>query len=345
MLDELTAVVTAALEQREIGEAEMHRAVAAMMDGRCSEMEIASVLTALRCRGESVDQLVGAARAMRERATPIATKRRGLLDTCGTGGDGLHTFNVSTATALVAAAAGVPVAKHGNRSASSRSGSADVLEALGVSLALTPQQVGECIDDVGIGFCFAQSVHTAMKHVAPVRKQLGFRTIFNLLGPLTNPAGAEFQLVGACRITLAELLAEALSRLGVKHALVVCGNDELDEVSLWGETTVIQVRGEAVLRHTWTATTLELPECSVSDVRVGSPEESAAVVRGVLEGAVGPARNLVLANAAAAFVAAERVETPRQGVELAAGAIDTGEAARLLERFAARTRDVVPEKR
>jgi anthranilate phosphoribosyltransferase len=337
MLEELATIVSAALEQRDISEADMHSAIAAMMDGRCSEAEMASVLTALRCRGESVAQLVGAARAMRERATPIVTQGRGLLDTCGTGGDGLHTFNISTATAIVAAAAGVPVAKHGNRSASSRSGSADVLEALGVSLALSPEQVGSCIDDVGIGFCFAQSVHTAMKHVAPVRKQLGFRTIFNLLGPLTNPAGAEFQLVGASRVALAELLAEALSRLGVKHALVVCGNDELDEVSLWGETTVIQVRGEAVLRHTWTKTTLELPECRPGDVRVSSPDESAAVVRSVLEGTMGPARNLVLANAAAAFVAAERVETPRQGVELAARTIDSGEALRLLERFAVRT--------
>jgi anthranilate phosphoribosyltransferase len=318
----------------------MHRAVAAMMDGRAGEAEIASVLTALRCRGESVPQLVGAARAMRERATRIPTQRRGLLDTCGTGGDGLCTFNISTATALVVAAAGVPVAKHGNRGATSKSGSADVFEALGVSLALSPEQVGQCIDELGLGFCFAPSVHAAMKHVAPVRKQLGFRTIFNLLGPLTNPAGAEFQLIGASRVALAELLAGALAQLGTRHALVVCGNDELDEVSLWGQTTVYEVRGADIERHTWTADQLGLAGWTAAELRVDSPAESAACIREVLEGAPDACRNIVLANAAAALVAAERAATAIQGVELAAQAIDSGRAAQLLEQFAARTKQL-----
>jgi len=340
MLDELSTVVAAVFEQRDLSDADMQRAVAAMMDGRCQEAEIASVLTALRCRGETVPQLVGAARAMRERACRIPTRRQGLLDTCGTGGDGLHTFNISTATALVAAAAGVPVAKHGNRSATSRSGSADVLEALGVSLALSPEQVGACIDELGIGFCFAQSVHGAMKHVAPVRKQLGFRTIFNLLGPLTNPAGADFQLVGASRVSLAKLLAGALCELGVKHALVVCGNDELDEVSLWGETTVFEVRGGTMRQQAWTADLLGLPACTASELRVDSPAESAACIREVLEGAPDSTRHIVLANAAAALVAAGRVPSPREGVEIAAEAIDSGRAALLLEHFAARTRQL-----
>jgi anthranilate phosphoribosyltransferase len=340
MLAELAAVVTAVFERRDISDAAMQQAVATMMDGRCDPADIASLLTALRCHGETVPQLVGAARAMRERSSRIPTRRTGLLDTCGTGGDGLHTFNISTATALVAAAAGVPVAKHGNRSATSRSGSADVLEALGVSLALSPEQVGGCIDELGIGFCFAQSVHGAMKHVAPVRRQLGFRTIFNLLGPLTNPAGADFQLVGASRIALADLLAGALAELGVKQALVVCGNDELDEVSLWGETTVFQVRGNAVLRHTWTPETLGLPPCTAAELRVDSPAASATLIREVFDGGHEAARNIVLANAAAALMAADWVETPRQGVEQAANAIDSGRAAQLLEQFATRTRQL-----
>lgn len=338
MHPDLAAVLNAVFERRAPSAADLERAVSAMMDGVCQEAEMASVLTALRLHGETAEQLVGAARALRARAARIPTHRQGLLDTCGTGGDGLQTFNISTATALVAAAAGVPVAKHGNRSATSRSGSADVLEALDVSLALSPAQVGTCLDELGIGFCFAQSVHAAMKHVAPVRRQLGFRTIFNLLGPLTNPAGAEYQLVGASRNTLAELLAEALRQLGVKQALVVCGNDELDEVSLWGSTTVLRVRGGCLSHEVWTVDDLGLPACQPADLRVHTPQESAQVIRGVLAGQRGAARDMVLANTAAAFVAAERVAHPAEGVCLAAETIDSGRAAQLLERFAARCR-------
>lgn len=315
----------------------MERAVTAVMDGRCEPAEIASFLTALRCRPETVPMLVGAARAMRAKAEPIPCRRRGLLDTCGTGGDALHTFNISTATAFVAAAAGVPVAKHGNRSASSKSGSADVLESLGVSLALTPSQVGECIDELGIGFCFAQRLHGAMKHAAPIRQKLGFRTIFNLLGPLTNPAGAAFQVVGASRTAMAESLAGALAELGVQHALVVCGNNELDEVSLWGETAVFKVRDGSVTRQTWTPSTLGLPTVDVAALRVDGPQESAAVIRQVFSGSPGPARDMVLANAAAGLLAAEKVMTPQAGVALAAEAIDSGAVASLLDRFAAKT--------
>lgn len=337
MIDELREIVLPVLDGQDVTAAAMERAVTAIMDGRCDPVEIASFLTALRSRAETVPMLAGAARAMRAKAEPIPCQRTGLLDTCGTGGDALHTFNISTATAFVAAAAGVPVAKHGNRSASSKSGSADVLEALGVSLALTPAQVGECIDELGIGFCFAQRLHGAMKHAAPIRQKLGFRTIFNLLGPLTNPARAAFQVVGASRTAMAELLAGALAELGVQHALVVCGNNELDEVALWGDTAVFEVRAGSVTRHTWTTATLGLAPVDVSTLRVDGPQESAAVIRRVFAGEPGPAREIVLANTAAAMLAAERVTSPEDGVRRAREVLDSGAAADLLVRFAAKT--------
>ena len=270
---------------------------------------------------------------MRERATPIPCRSTGLLDTCGPGGDGLGTFNISTAAALVAAASGVKVAKHGNRSVTSNSGSADVLEALGVHLQLSPEQVGRCIDEVGIGFCFAPLLHGAMKFAAPVRKQLGFRTIFNLLGPLTNPAQAEFQLIGVPRIALAEKLALALAELGTRHALVVCGNDELDEVSLWGVTQVWEIDGGEIHRHEWTAAAAGLPECRPDELRIADAAESAAVIQNVFRGALGPARNIVLVNAAAALLAAERVASLKDGVIAAAKAVDSGAAADLVQRL------------
>ncbi len=337
MIDELREIVLPVLDGHDVSAAAMEQAVTAIMDGRCDPAEIASFLTALRSRPETVPMLVGAARAMRAKAEPIPAQRSGLLDTCGTGGDALHTFNISTATAFVAAAAGVPVAKHGNRSASSKSGSADVLEALGVSLALSPAQVGQCIDELGIGFCFAQRLHGAMKHAAPIRQKLGFRTIFNLLGPLTNPAGAAFQVVGASRTAIAELLAGALAELGVQHALVVCGNNELDEVALWGSTAVFEVRRGNVSRETWTPSMLGLPNVDVASLRVDGPPASAAVIQSVFAGTAGPARDIVLANTAAALMAAERVASPAAGVAEARRVLDSGAAASLLAQFVTRT--------
>jgi anthranilate phosphoribosyltransferase len=316
---------------------EMHAAVGEIMDGLTGEAEIASLLTALRMKGETIDEIAGAAQAMRERVTRIPTTRTGLLDTCGTGGDQLHTFNISTATALVVAAVGVPVAKHGNRGVSSSSGSADVLEQLGVRIDLTPDQVSKCLDEIGIGFCFAPVLHGAMKHVAPVRKRLKFRTIFNLLGPLTNPAGAEFQLLGASRPDIAEKLAGALRRLGTHHAFVVSGADGLDEVSLWGRTIVFEIRGATISRHEWSAASFGLPECDVAQLQVASPTESANVIRGIFAGQPGPARNIVLANSAAGLVLAERCATLPDGVRIAAEQIDSGRVAALIERLAAQT--------
>lgn len=309
----------------------------ALMDGGCSEAEMASLLTAIALRGEREEDLAEAAVVMREKATRVAATRGGLLDTCGTGGDRLHTFNISTAAAIVAAAAGVPVAKHGNRQASSLSGSADVLEALGVNIQISAEQAARCIDEVGLGFCFARNLHTAMKHVAPVRSALGFRTIFNLLGPLSNPARADFQLIGTSRVETARKMAGAMSRLGVKRALVVCGNDQLDEVSLWGTTTVFDVRGAEVTPRQWSVKDFGLAECSPESLRVSSPAESAAMIRAVLAGEPGPARDMVIANAAAALLTAGKVARIGEGVELATRVIDNGSARQKLAELAAWT--------
>ena len=334
MHDAIQAALNAVFEQHDVPVTICQAAVGAIMDGQCDEVSIAAFVTALRVKGEAVDEIVGAALAMSERAERVPTSRTGLLDTCGTGGDELRTFNISTATAFVAAACGVPVAKHGNRGVSSSSGSADVLEALGVRTSLTPAQVGRCLDEVGIGFCFAPVFHGAMRHAAPVRKALRFRTLFNLLGPLTNPANAEFQLLGASRIATAEKLAQAAARLGRRRVLVVCGNDQLDEVSLWGQTTVFEVSGSTVRRHAWTATFFGLSECSVADLQVGSPAESAARIRAVFGGERSAARDIIVANAAAALIAANSETDPLIAAGRAAAALDSGDTEKLLARFA-----------
>jgi anthranilate phosphoribosyltransferase len=330
--------VDLAISGRSVPADAMQAAIDEIMRGECGEAETAALLTALAVKGETVEELVGAARAMREHCTRVTPHAGELLDTCGTGGDALHTFNISTAVAMVVAACGVPIAKHGNRGVSSTSGSADVLEALGVNVDLTAEQVGRCIDEVGIGFCYARALHGAMKHVAPIRAALGFRTIFNLLGPLTNPAGAPRQLIGANRTDTARLLAEAILRLGTARTVVVCGNNELDEVALWGETVAFGVGPQSVKRGTWTAASFGLPECSVDDLRVSSREESAERMRSIFEGQAGPSRDIVLTNAAAALIAADRVSSPKEGVARASSAIDEGRARDLLERLAAWTR-------
>jgi anthranilate phosphoribosyltransferase len=334
MLDPVRHALLTALEGRSLSESEAAAAIGEVMDGQTDAVLVAALLTALHIKGESAEELYGAARAMRERAACIPARTPGLLDTCGTGGDGLATFNISTATAIVAAAAGVPVAKHGNRAASSTSGSADVLEALGVNINLTPEQVATCIDEVGIGFCFAPLCHGAMKNVVPIRKALGFRTIFNLLGPLTNPAGAHYQLVGASRIATAEKLANALALFGVKRAVVVCGNDELDEVSLWGTTTVFIVEEDRITRTTWEASELTLRRSvSPEELRVSSPEQSAARIRAILAGEESAGADIVVANAAAALFAAGKASTITDGLGVARQALASGAAAQTLNRL------------
>lgn len=335
MIELVRHALFTALEGRDLSEEETAAAIGAVMDGQVDEILVAGLLTALRAKGEASSELVGAAQAMRERASKIPVHVTGLLDTCGTGGDGLATFNISTATALVAAAAGVPVAKHGNRAASSTSGSADVLEALGVNIDLSPEQVATCIEEVGIGFCFAPLCHSAMKNVVPIRKRLGFRTIFNLLGPLTNPAGADFQLVGAGRDLIAEKLANALAKLGVKRAVVVCGNNELDEVSLWGTTTAFVVDQGRVEKLKWPSQDL-LSKKTVSpeQLRVDSPQASAAMIRTVLANEDSPARDIVVANAAAALFAAGRVSHITEGLVMARETLASGAAAKVLDQLA-----------
>jgi anthranilate phosphoribosyltransferase len=322
------------LRQQTVPTEIMQAAIGAIMDGECNESETAALLTALAVKGEQVEEIVGAARAMRQHATRVAPHARGLLDTCGTGGDALHTFNISTAVAFVVAACGVPVAKHGNRSVSSSSGSADVLEELGVNLDLTPEQVAQCIDEVGIGFCYARALHGAMKHVAPVRAALGFRTVFNLLGPLTNPAGAPRQLIGTNRNRSAKLLAEAVARLGTERTIVVCGNDELDEVALWGETLFYVVQSDGITSGTWTAADFDLPECAVDELKVTSPEESAERIREVFSGEKGPSSDMILANTAVALFASGQTETVPEGILMARDAIESRGVADVVRRLA-----------
>ena len=340
MAEQFSQLIHLLLERQDLSRAQMAGLIGEVMDGQCTEPQIAALLTALRMKGEAVEEIAGAAEAMQQRATPIPATQNGLLDTCGTGGDKLHTFNISTATAIVAAACGVPVAKHGNRSVSSSSGSADVLEALGLNLQLSPEQVARCIDEVGLGFCFAPLIHGAMKYAAPVRKQLGFRTIFNLLGPLTNPASAEYQLLGVNTPENAEKIAHALGQLGRTHALVVCGNGELDEVSLWGETLVFEIENFSVTRHTWKPDDFGLPACNVEELKVSSAAESADVLKRIFSGEAGPHRNIVLANTAAALVAARKSENLKDAVAQAASALDEGKAQQLCEKLANWTQNV-----
>ncbi len=331
-------VVEAAIAGSDSSRELVETAFAALMDGEADPVDVGALLISLAAKGESVDDLAAAASAMASRATRISSRYERLLDTCGTGGDRLHTFNISTATALVAAGCGIPVAKHGNRGVSSSSGSSDVLSALGVTIDLPPAAVADCLDEVGIGFCFAPLFHSAMKHAAGVRQQLGLRTIFNLVGPLTNPAGADCQLLGANSDSAARLLAGALGVLGRPRALVVCGNNELDEVALWGTTLGLEIDGASgeIIEHTWTAEDFGLERCEVESLRVESPEASAAMIRGVIQGEQGAARDIVVANTAAALVA---FSEPTESLDLATAArtamaaIDDGLAAAKLDEL------------
>jgi len=333
MIDPMRHALEKLLASESLSVEESHAVILEIMNGQSSEAEIAALLTALRIKGETVEEIAGAAKAMREKAAPIPTQVTGKLDTCGTGGSGLHTFNISTAVAMVAAACGVPVVKHGNRGVTSKSGSSDVLNELGVNLELTSEQVGQCFDKIELCFCYAPIFHAAMKHVGPVRKSLGFRTIFNLLGPLTNPAAAEFQLLGTASNELVRKLAPALQILGAEGATVVCGNNELDEVSLWGETLACRVTKSGIDEQTWTAADFGLPECSVAELRVDSPEQSATLLNAIFSGEeTGAPANMVLANAAAALLTVGKVDDLKAGVDLARSAIADGRAkAKLAE--------------
>jgi anthranilate phosphoribosyltransferase len=305
-----------------------------IMEGRTDPVQTGAFLIALRAKGETVPELVGLARTMRGLAAPVATRRHDLVDTCGTGG-GPSTFNISTTAAFVAAGAGCAIAKHGNRSNTSRCGSADLLEALGVNVEIEPGQVGRCIDEVGFGFMFAPRHHAAMKHVVPARKALGVRTIFNFLGPLTNPAGANRQLLGVADRRYQETIAEALVTLGSVRALVVSAEDGLDELSLSARTRVIEVVDGRTAEWFVEPGRFGLAPVALDSVAGGAPEENAAVTRSVLAGEPGPHRDLVVLNAAAAIYVGGIAPDLEQGIAKATEAIDSGAAADVLERLKA----------
>jgi anthranilate phosphoribosyltransferase len=313
---------------------QMSEAIGRMMQGSCEDAEIAQLLLALNRKGESVAEVAGAAIAMRRQMTPIRSSRTDVLDTCGTGGDGSRTFNISTAAAIVTAAAGVPVAKHGNVGISSRSGSADVLAALGVRIDADAARVEACLEELGICFCYAPMLHGSMRHVAAVRKRLGVPTIFNILGPLANPAGAPFQLLGVGRSPFQPLMAQALGLLGTRRAVVVRGGDGLDEVTLADVTHVFEVRGGATQEQDWEPADFGLPRASLDTLRVDGPEQSAAMIRSIFSGRPGPGRDIVVANAAAGLWTVGRSADLSACARRAAEAIDSGAAAGLLARLA-----------
>jgi anthranilate phosphoribosyltransferase len=323
------------LERRDLPAMHMCELMHGILSGACGELEMAALLVALHMKGETADELAAAAAVLREYSVPLAAGHVDVLDTCGTGGDGICTFNISTATALVAAGAGVPVVKHGNRAMSSRSGSADVLAALGVRVELDARAARRCLERTGMAFCLAPHFHPRMQHVGAVRRRLGVRTLFNCLGPLANPAGAAYQLLGVGRVEWLDRLAAALARLGTRHALLVCGRDGLDEVSLSGPTLVREVSGGEVTMCEWTPEDFGLAPCRLDELRVEGPEESAEVIRAVLGGEEGAARRMVLANAAAALLAAECVSSLREGVDRAAESIASDRAARVLSELVA----------
>jgi anthranilate phosphoribosyltransferase len=303
------------------------------MEGRAQPAHIAGLLVALAMKGERPSEIVGLARTMRAKATKLSRPYDALFDTCGTGGDRAHTFNVSTIAALVVAACGVRVAKHGNRSVSSRCGSADVFEALGVDVSAPPQVVERCLAEAGIAFFFAPTFHPSMRHAAPTRKELGIRTAFNLLGPLTNPAGASRQLVGVPRPELTELVARSLAGLGSERAWVVHGADGLDEISTTGYTKVSECRDGAVNTFYVHPSDFALPKATAAALRGGDAAENAAVARAVLAGERGPARDIVVLNAAASLLIAGTAPTIREGIERAGQVLDDGRAAAVLDRL------------
>lgn len=319
------------LTGRDVPPARMTEAVRDLVAGRVDDARGAAFLTALRIKGETADEIAAATIVLREQMVTLVPVSGPVLDTCGTGGDDSGTFNISTAAALVACGAGVPVVKHGNRAVSSKSGSADVLRELGVPIESGPEWAQKCLDRVGFAFCYAPHFHRGMAHVAELRKKLGIRTVFNLLGPLANPASAPYQLMGVGKAELLDPLAGAIAELGTRQAVLVTSFDGLDEVSLSAPTMVRVVRGEEYEVREWSPEEFGLGAVRISSIKAADPKESAAIIRGVLDGDDGPARRIVLANAAAALWAAEAVKTLREGVELADAALKTGTPRAALE--------------
>jgi anthranilate phosphoribosyltransferase len=315
----------------DLTEDEMVSAMTQIMEGQVADSQLAAFLTALHIKGETVPEIVGAARVMRAKAEKLDIQSTPLIDTCGTGGDGADTFNISTASALVTAGAGVNVAKHGNRAVSSRSGSADVLKCLGVNLDANFSTVKRCVDEAGIGFLFAPLMHKAMKHAGAVRKELGFRTIFNLLGPLTNPANAQAQVLGVFDVKWVEPLAQVLCDLGCNHALVVHGSDGLDEITLTGTSHIAELKNGAVTSYNLDPEKLGFKCCGAEDIKGGTPEENALTIKNILGGESGPGRDIVILNSAAAIYVAGKADSLEQGVQLATQSVESGQAREKLE--------------
>jgi anthranilate phosphoribosyltransferase len=312
------------IKGRDLTENEMIEVMNEVMTGEASPAQISAFITALRIKGETVPEITGAARVMREKATKINVKATRVVDTCGTGGDETMTFNISTAAAFVVAGAGVIVAKHGNRSVSSKCGSADVLKALGVNIEVKVERVERCLKEIGIGFLFAPMLHGAMKYAGPVRREIGIRTIFNILGPLTNPAGAHCQLLGVYDPLLTDIIAMVLNNLGSEHAFVVRGEDGLDEITLAAATKVTELKNKSVKTYHIKPEDFGFERCASEDLKGGNAEENARIILDIFNGMKGPQRDVVLLNAAAAIVAGGKVENLDEGVAVARGSLDQG---------------------
>jgi anthranilate phosphoribosyltransferase len=340
----ITEAIKKVVARKDLSAEEAESVLEQIMTGSCTDSQIGALLTALRMKGETVDELTGFARVMRRKAAVVrpasavaaeigGTDREALIDTCGTGGDVSGSFNVSTAAAFVVAGSGLRVAKHGNRSVSSQCGSADVVEALGVKIELSPDRIAECIDTVGIGFLHAPLLHDAMKYVAPARRQMGIRTIFNLLGPLTNPAGADTQVIGVYAARLTELLAEALIRLGSRRAFVVHGSDGLDEITITGESKITELNGQRLNTYTISPEDFGLARARLADIQGGDARQNAQIIHDLLAGHCGPRRDIVLMNAAAAMAASGKAGDFAEGLRLSADSIDSGNALGKLRRL------------
>ena len=329
-------------EQSSLSEKEAEESMLQIMDGQATAAQVAAFLMGLRVKGETMEEIAGAVRAMRSKALRIRLGASHVVDTCGTGGDGSHTFNISTTSAFVVAGAGLTVAKHGNRSVSSKSGSADVLTALGVKIDLPAEHVADCIDEVGVGFLFAPLYHSAMKHCAGPRQEMGIRTLLNILGPLSNPAGASLQVVGVFDEHLTELIARVLVHLGTQHCFVVHGMDGLDEITLTTKTKVAEGKAGVVSSYFVDPKDFGVERASMKDLVGGSAQDNAQITREVLQGRKGPKRDIVCMNAAPALVAGGLAKTLRDAFQLAGQAIDTGKAMDKLDRLATFTSKVAP---
>ncbi|NDI34361.1 anthranilate phosphoribosyltransferase [Chengkuizengella sediminis] len=333
-------VLSKLLDGNHLSKDEARQVMEEMMEGRATGVQIGSLLTALRIKGETIEEVTGFAETMRSKSYRVQTTNHPLLDTCGTGGDGANTFNISTASAIVAAAGNIRVAKHGNRAMSSKSGSADVLEALGVNINLDHNQAQICIDHVGICFMFAQKYHESMKNVATPRRELGFRTVFNMLGPLTNPANADRQLMGVFDRSKTELIASVLRELDLERALVVSSYDGLDEISISAPTQVSELKGGIINTYDITPDDLGLEGYPVEEIAGGDALENAEIIRSVFKGEKGARRNIILANAGACFYVFDHCSSLQEGVKIAANIIDSGEAFAKLEELVQFTKEI-----